>query len=107
VSKERALRRAEREREAALRQAAHAARREREERKQARTRALRRRLPRLSSGRQTGILAERRRTRLRMVVAALVLVQVVVWIFRPDWPSRLAALVVCLLLFPLLVAFTT
>ncbi len=57
--------------------------------------------------RPAGILAERRRTRLRVLVAALVLVQVVVWLFRPDWPARLAALVVSLLLFPLLVALTT
>ena len=42
-----------------------------------------------------------------MLVAALVVVQVVVWIFRPDWPARLAALVVSLLLFPLLVVLTT
>jgi len=106
MSKERAQRRAAREREAAARQAAHAAARERAERNRARKRALTRWLPRRSGGRPTGILAERRRTRLRLLIAALVLVQVVVWIFRDDWPARLAALVVTLLLLPLLVSFT-
>ena len=38
------------------------------------------------------------RTRLRLLIAALVLVQVVVWIFRDDWPARLAALAITLLL---------
>lgn len=106
MSKERAQRRAERERESAIRTAARAAERERAERKLARRRNLNRWLPTKAS-RPSGILAERRRSRLRLLVAALVLVQVVVWIFRPDWPARLAALVVCLLLFPLLVALTT
>jgi hypothetical protein len=106
MSKERAARRAERERESAIRTAARASERERVERRQARRRRLGRWLPARPS-RPTGVLAERRRTRLRLLVAALVLVQVVVWLFRPDWPARLAALVVSLLLFPLLVALTT
>jgi len=106
MSKERAQRRAERERESAIRTAARAAERERAERKLARRRTLTRWLPARTS-RLSGVLAERRRNRLRLLVAALVLVQVVVWLFRPDWPARLAALVVSLLLFPLLVALTT
>ena len=59
-----------------------------------------------SGGRPTGILAERRRTRLRLLIATLVLVQVVVWIFRDDWPARSPHSLVTLLLLPLLVAFT-
>ena len=106
MSKERATRRAQRERESAIRTAARAAERERLERREARLRHLTRWLPAPAS-RPSGILAERRRARRRMLVAALVLVQVVVWIFRPDWPARLAALVVSLLLFPLLVVLTT
>ncbi|MEP6816443.1 MAG: hypothetical protein ABI873_12915 [Marmoricola sp.] len=106
MSKERANRRAGRERESAIRTAARAAERERAERRQARRRHLTRWLP-ARSPRPSGILAERRRARLRMLVAALVLVQVVVWIFRPDWPARLAAVVISLLLFPLLVVLTT
>jgi Flp pilus assembly protein TadB len=106
MSKERAQRRAERERASAIRTAARAAERERTERREARRKAVTRWLPARPS-RPTGILAERRRTRLRLLVTALVLVQVVVWLFRPDWPARLAALVVSLLLFPLLLALTT
>jgi hypothetical protein len=105
MSKERALRRAERERASAIRTAARAAERERAERRLARRRSIARWLPAKTS-RPSGILAERRRARLRMLVAALLLVQVVVWIFRPDWPARLAALVVSLLLFPLLAVLT-
>ena len=106
MSKERATRRAEREREIAAKQAARAAAQERAERSRARRQALTGWVPRRAGGRPTGILAERRRTRLRLLVSALVLVQVLVWIFREDWPSRLAALAVTLLLLPLLIAFT-
>jgi hypothetical protein len=106
MSRERAVRRAEREREAGLRTAARAAEKERAERRAARRRRLTGWVPVRPSG-PTGILAERRKARLRGLVAVLVLVQVLVWIFRDDWPARLAALVVCLLLFPLLAALTT
>ncbi len=105
MSKERAVRRAERERVAALRTAEQQAERERRRRRTARRARLTRWLPRPAAS-PSGIIAERRRGRIRMVVAGLLLVQVLVWIVRDDWPSRLAALLVALLLLPLLLAFT-
>jgi Flp pilus assembly protein TadB len=106
VSKERARRREARERDAAARAAARAAQVEREARRRARRNALRKRLIPLTTGRQTGVLAQRRRTRLNLVLASLLLVQVVVWVVRPDWQARLAALILAALAFPVLVAFT-
>ena len=107
MSKERAQRRAEREREAAIRTAARAAEAERQERRAARTRALKRhttdRLPRLRPvGRDTGALARRRRIQRGLLVALLLALNVLVWVVRPDWEARLAALVVSLLAFPVL-----
>jgi len=107
VSKERARRRAEREREAAIRTAARAAEAERQERRAARTRTLKRHttdlLPRLRPvGRDTGVLARRRRVRRGLLVALLLALNVLVWVVRPDWEARLAALVVSLLAFPVL-----
>ena len=105
MSKERARRRAEREREDAIRTAARAAAHERRERQQGRRRALRaaatdrvRGGPR--AGRPTGVLASRSRLRTASLLAAYLLVNVLVWVLRPDWPSRFGALVVSLLTFP-------
>lgn len=106
MSKERARRREAREREAAIRRAARAAEAQRAARRRARKVALRRRLVPLTTGRQTGVLARRRRTRLNLVVASLLFVQVVVWVVRPDWQARLAALLVAALAFPVIAAFT-
>jgi hypothetical protein len=106
MSKERARRREAREREAAIRRAARAAEVERTARRRARKAALRRRLVPLTTGRQTGVLARRRRTRLNLVLVALLFVQVVVWVVRPDWQARLAALLVAALAFPVIAAFT-
>jgi Flp pilus assembly protein TadB len=108
MSKERARRRAEREREAAIRAAARAAQHERRERRAARARVARRvtldRMPRLApAGRPSGRLAHRRRLQVWAVIALLALVNVVVWVVRPDWPSRFAALVVSVLAAPVLV----
>lgn len=107
MSKERARRRAAREREAAIRSAARAAEAERLERRAARHRALRRsttdRLPRLTPvGRPTGTLARRRRVQTSLVLAALVALNVLVWFVRPDWAARLAVLVVSVLAAPVL-----
>ena len=41
-----------------------------------------------------------------LIVAALLFVQVVVWVVRPDWQARLAALLVAALAFPVIAAFT-
>ena len=106
MSKERARRREAREREAAARAAARAVEAERAERKRARKAALRKRLLPLTTGRQTGVLAQRRRTRLNLVIASLLFVQVIVWIVRPDWQARLAALLIAALAFPVIAAFT-
>ena len=108
MSKERARRRAEREREAAIRAAARAAQRERRERRASRARVARRvtldRMPRLApAGRPTGTLAHRRRMQTSVIIALLVAVNIVVWVVRPDWPSRFAALVVSILAAPVLV----
>jgi hypothetical protein len=107
MSKERAQRRAERDRESAIKAAARAAEAERRERRAARTRTLRRmttdRLPGLSPvGRDTGVLARRRRVQRGLLVALLLALNVLVWIVRPDWEARLAAAVVSVLTFPVL-----
>ena len=107
MSKERARRRAEREREAAIRTAARAATVERRERRAARRAAVRRvtgrRIPGLTpAGRPTGSLARRRRIRVSLVLAFLVAANVLIWMIRPDWAARLGAALVTTLLAPLL-----
>jgi Flp pilus assembly protein TadB len=107
VSKERAQRRAEREREAAIKAAARAAAAERRERRDARRNALRRattdRLPGLRPvGKDTGTLARRRRVQRGILLALLVALNVLVWVVRPDWQARLAAVVVTVLTAPVL-----
>jgi Flp pilus assembly protein TadB len=106
MSKERARRREARQREAAVRSAARAEEAERQARRRARKAALRKRLLPLTTGRQTGVLARRRQTRLSLLLGALLFVQVVVWVVRPDWQARLAALLVAALALPVLLAFT-
>lgn len=108
MSKERAQRRAVREHEAALRAAARAAERERRERRAARASALRRattdRIPRVTRTRRpTGTLARRRRVQTSLVLGLVVALNVLVWVLRPDWAGRLAALVVSVLAAPVLV----
>jgi hypothetical protein len=109
VSKERARRRAERERELAIRTAARAAEAERRERRAARRAVVRRvaggRLPRVTpAGRPTGTLARRRRIRTSLVLMSLLAVNVLVWVVRPDWAARLAVAVVTVLVAPVLVS---
>ena len=109
MSKERARRRAAREHEAALKAAARAAEQERRERRAARADAVRRattdRLPRRDP--------DRAGRPARWPGAAgssapwcwplLVALNVLVWVVRPDWAARLAALVVSVLAAPVLV----
>jgi Flp pilus assembly protein TadB len=104
MSKERARRRAEREREAAVLAAARAAEAERRERREARRHALTGRLPRSAArrGRPGGVLAQRRRRENGALLAALLAVNVLVWVVSGDWALRLAALVVSLLAAPVL-----
>ena len=99
MSKERARRRAEREQEVAARAAARAAEAERRERRDARKRAITSRLPKPPK-RPTGLLAQRRRRQNGALMAGLLAVNVLVWIFFGEWDVRLAAFVVSVLAAP-------
>jgi hypothetical protein len=103
VSKERAQRRADREQEAAVKAAARARQAERRARAAARKRTLTGWLPRPHV--MPGTLAARRRREVAATIAVLVALNLLVWIVRPDWQARLAALVVSLLVFPVLLLF--
>lgn len=98
MSKERARRRAEREQEA--QRAAESRRRvdERRARAQARRRALTGWVPRLHL--TPGVIARRRRNELWATFGLLFLLNVLVWLVRPDWAARAGALVVSLVVFP-------
>jgi Flp pilus assembly protein TadB len=106
MSKERARRRAAREHEAALRTAARASEQERRERLARRKGAVKAattdRIRFAPVGRDTGVLARRRRIQTTMLVVVLVCLNVLVWVVRPDWAARLGALVVTVLAFPVL-----
>jgi Flp pilus assembly protein TadB len=98
MSKERARRRAEREQEAAVRQAAHERQAERRTRSQARKRALTGWVPRPHL--TPGVIAARRRTELMATFGLLLVLNILVWVMRPDWAARLGALVVSAVVFP-------
>ncbi|WGL53880.1 hypothetical protein P5P86_08625 [Nocardioides sp. BP30] len=53
-------------------------------------------------GRQTGILAARRRTQTRLLIALLVVANVVVWLIEPSWAGRALALIASVLVAPVL-----
>lgn len=99
MSKERARRRAEREREAAVVAAARAAEAERKERQAARKRALTKWLPKTRRG-PSGVIAERHRRQTRLLVVAVVVINVLVWLASGDWAVRVFALLLSLLLVP-------
>jgi Flp pilus assembly protein TadB len=101
MSKERARRREARQREAAIVAAARAAEAEKRERREARSRAVRSRLPR-GRGRQTGILAQRRRRQAGATIALVLGLNLLVWVIFPDWPTRVMVLLVSLLAVPVL-----
>jgi Flp pilus assembly protein TadB len=98
MSKERAQRRAERERTVAL--AAEARQREaaRRARSLARRRALTGWVPRPHL--RPGIIAARRRAELGATIGLLLMVNLLVWLVRDDWAARLGALVVSAVVFP-------
>jgi sRNA-binding protein len=100
MSKERQQRRAEREREAAMREAARAAEAERAERRAARKRKLTGWLP-TPAARPTGVLAERRRQQTGLMIAVFITINVLVWVFFPDWSARAMVAVLTLLIAPL------
>ncbi len=99
MSRERARRRAEREREQAVKAAARAAEAERRERREARRRALTARLPRWRRA-PVGRLAERRRNEQRLTFTLLAAANVLTWVVFHDWATRLLVLVVTLLVAP-------
>ena len=84
MSKERAQLRAHREAAAAAAAEKRAAEAEREARRRARTQRVTGLLPRSSSGRQTGLLAERKRRELLATVALLVVVNLLVFAVARD-----------------------
>ena len=49
---------------------------------------------------QPGVLASRRRAELTATFGLLLLVNLLVWLVRPDWAARLGALVVSAVVFP-------
>jgi hypothetical protein len=100
MSKERARRRAERERELAAKAAARQRDQARQTRSRARRQALTGWVPRPHV--TPGVLAARRRTELTATIGVLLLLNLLVWLVRPDWAARLGALVVSLLVFPVL-----
>ena len=53
-------------------------------------------------GRPDGPLARRRRARIRLLLALLLLVNVAAWLVWPDWTARLAVLIVTVITAPLL-----
>lgn len=99
MSKERARRRAERERQAAVLAAARAAEAERQERRDARRRALTSRLPKPPK-RPTGALTQRRRRQNGALLAGLLAFNLLAWVFFGEWEIRLAAFVVSVLAAP-------
>jgi hypothetical protein len=103
MSKERAQRRAERERAAAVRAEAQARDKERRARSKARRDALTRWLPK--SRLLPGEFAARRRREAAATIAILVALNLLVWVIRPDWESRLAAAAVSLLVAPVVHLF--
>jgi hypothetical protein len=98
MSKERARRRTERERVAALRAAARQRELERRAQARARKQSLTGWIPR--AHRTPGALAARRRAELAATIGLLLLLNLLVWLVRPDWAARAGALVVSAVVFP-------
>jgi Flp pilus assembly protein TadB len=107
VSKERAQRRAERERVAAQEAQRRRRRAERDERRRANRAAWRARLPRRTRRRrQLGLLARRRRTENAVIAILFLAVQVVVWLLSSDPWVRAASALLGILALPVLVTLT-
>jgi hypothetical protein len=106
MSKERAQRRAEREQQEAAAAAARAAVVERQRRRTARRTALTSWLPKPRKG-PGGIIAQRRRTRSTLFVIGVIVVNMLVWLAYPDWPARLLALALSLLITPIVLILLT
>ena len=104
MSKERARRREERERVAAVSRAAAHRRAERDSRRRASRAALRARLPRRTRWRrQQGLLARRRRMENSVILGLFLLAQIIVWLVTDDPWVRVAAALLGVLALPVLV----
>jgi Flp pilus assembly protein TadB len=104
VSRERARRRAEREREAARRRAERERVERRASRRRAAATAVRERLPRRTRWRrQQGLLARRRRVQNGLVLAVVAASQLVVWLLVSDPWVRGASLVLAAATVPLII----
>jgi hypothetical protein len=104
MSKERARRRAERERERALAAERRARREARDLRWQGVRESVREVVPRrVRWARPGGRLAERRRAQNGLVAVSFVTVQILVWLLSGSWAVRVAALVLSILLVPVFV----
>jgi hypothetical protein len=101
MSKERARRREERERLAAVAAAERQAAAEKAARRQVRKQSLARYLPATHS-RQTGVLAERKRREVLATVAVLAVLNLVVFAVARDWALTALLLVASVLGAPIL-----
>jgi hypothetical protein len=106
VSKERAVRRAERQAQVA----AEAAARSRRAARSARFSALTSKLPGLrglfgSSGRATGPLAAKRRRTVGLIVLGFLVLQALTWAATPDWGVRVAVLLASVFALPVVALF--
>jgi hypothetical protein len=99
VSKERARRRAEREHVTALKNAARQRELERRARLRARRQTLTGWIPRPHP--TPWVVAARRRAELMAAVGLLLLLNLLVWLVRPDWAARVGAVVFSVVVFPL------
>ena len=106
MSKERARRREQREREAAIMAAAKAAEAERKARRDARVRAMTSWLPKRRR-RPAGILAERQRAQSRLLILVVVVLNVLVWLASGDCAVRVFALLVSVLVAPVVLILLT
>ena len=104
MSKERARRRAERERAAAVRRAAAERRRTRAARRRAAVAGLATRLPRRTRwGHHQGLLARRRRTQNGVILCLILASQLVVWLLSTDPWVRGACALLAVVATPVLV----
>jgi acylphosphatase len=101
MAKARAVARAERERVAAEQAAKRAAEAARLARRAARRRVLTGWVPARRTG-SVGVLVKRRRRRVEVVLAALLVVNVLVWFADRSWPARSLAAVASVLVAPVL-----
>ena len=107
MSRERARRREERERQAARDRAARERRASRTARRRSSAAALRARLPRRTRYRgQQGLLARRRRAQNSVILLLFLAVQSIVWLIWSDPWVRVAAGLLGLAAIPVLVTLT-